>query len=68
MEGAGYTLVPMAATVIAFAILRISLAALALGIFGGAYGIWMSMAVSTVVAGTLMCYFWNLGKWKHQQI
>jgi len=69
MQGAGYTCVPMFATVFSFAILRISLAVLFLHLsHGAAIGVWVSMAASTVVAGLIMTYFWHRGKWQSQPV
>jgi putative MATE family efflux protein len=69
MQGAGYTFVPMFATVLSFAILRISLAALSLHLsHGNSIGVWASMAASTVVAGLMMIYFWHRGDWQSQRI
>ncbi len=69
MQGAGYTFVPMFATVFSFAILRISLAFLFLHLsHGDSMGIWASMAASTVVAGLIMIYFWRRGDWQLQPV
>ncbi len=69
MQGAGYTQVPMYATVFCFALLRIGLAAtLSHGYHGEAVWIWLSMAVSTVLAGLIMIFYWYRGKWRLQEI
>ncbi len=69
MQGAGYTVVPMYATVFAFAILRVSLAALLLYLTNGnANSVWLSMAVSTVVAGLIMIFFWWHRRWQLQKV
>lgn len=65
MQGAGYTVVPMYVTVIAFAILRplLALALLHLS-HGNSFYVWASMAISTVFAGLIMIHFWHRGRWK----
>lgn len=69
MQGAGYTRVPMFATVFAFAVLRVSLAALAALVFHGDTNfVWASMATSTVVAGLIMVYYWRRGRWQEQSV
>lgn len=69
MQGAGYTCVPMFATVFSFAILRLSLAVFFLHLSHGAtIWIWVSMAASTVAAGLIMMYYWRSGQWQSQPV
>jgi Na+-driven multidrug efflux pump len=59
----------MFATVSSFAILRVALAVLILQVSHGASNwIWLSMAVSTAAAGSIMIYFWHRGKWQSQLV
>ncbi|MGH9554079.1 MAG: MATE family efflux transporter, partial [Terriglobales bacterium] len=69
MQGAGYTFVPMFATVFSFAILRVLLAFMISNLsHGSSIGIWISMAATTVVAGAIMIYFWHRGTWRLQRV
>ncbi len=69
MQGAGYTRVPMFATMFAFAFLRVALAFFAATVFhADTRCVWASMAASTVVAGLIMIYYWRRGRWQEQRV
>jgi len=69
MQGAGYTRVPMAITVICFDIVRLAAAwylTVALGM--GANGTWIAMAGTSILSGICMIWAFKQGHWKHQLV
>ncbi len=69
MNGAGYTRWPMWATVACLAGLRLPMAWLLTITFGmGPIGCWYSIAVPTVILGSLMIWRFKSGAWKLQKV
>jgi len=67
LNGAGDTLSPMIITGISFLVLRIPLA-LYLARRQGVVGIWLAMAISNFVHGSITCYWFKQGKWKQKRV
>jgi len=69
MQGAGYTRLPMAITVMCFVILRLSASwyfTVNLGM--GNNGTWIAMALTSVLSGVLMTAVFKYGRWKQQMV
>jgi putative MATE family efflux protein len=67
LNGAGDTVSPMVITAIGFIGLRISLAFLFSSSFG-LRGIWSGVAVSTIIQGLMVVFWFNTGRWKLKQV
>lgn len=69
MQGAGYTKVPMWATVVCLAIIRLPLAwYLTVKLGMGPVGTWIGMASSSYLIGTFAIILFRAGHWKHQKV
>ncbi len=67
INGAGDTLSPMIITIIGLLVLRLGLSAL----FSwkiGIVGIWFGIAVSSVIQGLMITFWFNKGRWKLKEI
>ena len=67
LNGAGDTISPMVITAIGFVGLRITLSILLSSSFG-LRGVWFGIAVSSVIQGLMVAYWFNTGRWKHKQV
>ncbi len=66
MSGAGYTLLPMAASM-TFTLARLPLAAVLSGAVGLA-GIWWTISGTTVARGVAMAWIWRRGRWRERDV
>ena len=67
LSGAGDTVSPMVITAIGFVGLRITLALLLSSAFG-LKGVWFGIAISTVIQGLMVVFWFNTGRWKLKQV
>ena len=69
MQGAGYTRIPMAITIICFDILRLAASwYLTVNLNMGANGTWIAMASTSVLSGILMIAAFKYGRWQQQVV
>ncbi|MFQ6082354.1 MAG: MATE family efflux transporter [Candidatus Aminicenantia bacterium] len=69
LTGAGDTLSPMIITGVSVLGLRIPLALILPKVTSlSITGIWLAIALSTVLEGTIIALWFNLGKWKHKKV
>lgn len=69
MQGAGYTRYPFLITLVAWVFVRISLSyVLAITLNLGSNGVWIGIAISTVVSGLLSYLLFKKKKWQHVNI
>ena len=66
MSGAGYTLLPMAASM-TFTLARLPLAAVLSGALG-LVGIWWTISGTTVARGVAMAWIWRRGRWRQREV
>ena len=66
MSGAGYTLLPMAASM-TFTLARLPLAAVLSGA-AGLVGIWWTISGTTVARGVAMAWIWRRGRWRRREV
>lgn len=66
MSGAGYTFLPMTAS-IALTVSRLPLAAVLSGALGLA-GIWWTISGTTVARGAVMAWIWQRGRWRDRSV
>ena len=69
LYGAGDTVPPMVITAVSLFIVRIPLAFILPGLFSlHTLGIWLAMAISTVLEGTAVGFWFYSGRWKRKQV
>lgn len=69
LSGAGDTISPMVVTAIGFIGFRISLALLFSKVMAlGLPGIWYGIAISTIIQGLMICFWFKTGRWKSKQV
>lgn len=66
MSGAGYTFLPMTASIL-FTVSRLPLAAWLSGVLGLA-GIWWTISGTTVARGAAMAWIWRTGRWRERSV
>lgn len=66
MSGAGYTLLPMAVSMV-LVVARLPLAAALSGALGLA-GIWWSISGTTMGRGTVLAWIWRSGRWRGREV
>lgn len=64
MQGAGYTLKPMFVTIFSFNIIRLTVAWIAVHSAWSIDGVWLAMAISSVLGALLLAAEWQSGNWK----
>lgn len=69
LQGAGDTVVPTYITILTMLVLRITVGyGFMFGLHYGAFGAWLTMAISTVVGGTLTALLFRTGRWKRIKV
>lgn len=66
MSGAGYTLLPMAASIL-LTVSRLPLAAFLSGVIG-LVGIWWAISGTAVARGVVVAWIWRRGRWRERRL